>query len=291
MPKNRRQFLQLASGVAAVAAGLSIGGGAAAAISDAEAARRALLSYFAGLGYHEQPPLELITGHPFNGGLRYDETVADAVAGKTMRRQVCGRVEDIAKKDTPGVLAGFSIVAFRNETPNFDGELLVVALDYLVRRAGLPPSRLVLVSTEWIAAYRTHHERFGITVEQVVQRTSAEAMAAGDGSGFFAPKGHPLAPQIPTVSIHYVTDGAASAGRSHPVSGAIELGEFSLRAGPRRDLAVEEGAFGLERLMMAQGKPVPSFAQSRATLVAMLASEAKRRGVPLPEAYRTFKAA
>ena len=291
MSKNRRQFLQLASGVAAVAAGVSIGGGAAAAISDAEAERRALLSYFAGFGYHEQPSLELITGHPFNGGLRYDETAADVVAGKTMRQQRCGRVEDIAKKDTPGVLAGFSIVAVRDDAPGFDGELLVIVLDYLVRRAGLPPSRLVLVSTEWIAAYRTHHERFGITVEQVIQRPSAEAMAAGDGSGFFAPKGHPLAPRIPTVSIHYVTDGAASAGRSHPVSGAIELGEVSLRAGPRRDMAVEVGALGLERLMMAQGKPVPSFAQSRQMLLAELAAEAKRRGMPLPEAHMAFKAA
>jgi len=291
MSKNRRQFLRLASGVPAVAAGLSVGAGAAAAaIGDAEAERRALLSHFAGLGYRKQPGLDLITGHPSNGGLRYDETVANA-AGKTMRQQFCGRVEDIAKKDTPGVLAGFTIVGFRNDAPNLDGELLVMTLDYLVRRAGLPPSRLVLVSTEWIAAYRSHHERFGIAAEQVVQRASAEATAAGDGSGFFAPKGHPLAPQIPTVSIHYVIDGAGSAGRSHPVSGAIELGEVSLRAGPRRDVAAEVAALGLERLLMAQGKAGPSFAQSRHALMTAMVMEAKRRGVALPEAYQAFKAA
>lgn len=293
MATNRRHFLRLASGLTAAAAGLGLGAGGAMAaetLSDAEAERRALLSHFAGLGYRELPGLDLITGHAFNGGLRYDDTIAETAAGKTMRLQFCGRVEDIARKGTPGVLAGFNIIAFRSETPNFDGELLVLALDYLVRRAGLPPARLVLVSTEWVAAYRTHHERFGIAVEQVVQRASSEAMAMGDGSGFFAPKGHPLAPQTPTVSIHYLTDAAAGAGRSHPVTGAIELGEITLRAGPRRDRVVEEGAFGLERLMMAQGKPVPSFDESRQALLAALAAEAKRRGVPLPDAHNAFKA-
>lgn len=292
MSKNRRQFLQLASGVAAVAAGLSISAGAATtAISDVEAEQRALLSHLASLGHREQPGLDLITGHPFNGGLRYDETVAKAAPGKTMCRQFCGRVEDIAKKGMPGVLAGFTIVGFRDDAPAFDGELLVMTLDYLVRRAGLPSSRLVLVSTEWIAAYRSHHERFGISVEQVVQRDSANAMAVGDGSGFFAPKGHPLAPKIPTVSIHYVIDGGPSAGRRYPVTGAIELGEVSLRAGPRRDVVAEVGGLGLERLLMAHGKPAPSFAQSRRRLMAAMAMEAKRRGVPLPEAYRAFKKA
>jgi hypothetical protein len=256
-----------------------------------EAERRALLSHLASLGHREQPGLDLITGQPFNGGLRYDETVAKAAPGKTMCRQFCGRVEDIAKKGTPGVLAGFTIVGFRNDAPTFDGELLVMTLDYLVRRAGLPPSQLVLVSTEWIAAYRSHHERFGISVEQVVQRDSADAMAAGDGSGFFAPKGHPLAPKIPTVSIHYVIDGGASTGRRYPVAGAIELGEVSLRAGPRRDVVAEVGGLGLERLLMAHGKPAPSFAQSQRRLMAAMAMEAKRCGVPLPEAYQAFKMA
>ena len=122
-------------------------------------------------------------------------------------------------------------------------------------------------------------------------RPVAEAMSVGDGSGYFNPKGHNLKPQAPTVSIHLVTDGGAASGRRYPLSGAIELAEISLRAGPKRDATFQEGAIGIDRLLMAQGKSVDDFERSRRKLLRALAEEAKRRGVPMPEAYETFKAA
>ena len=124
-----------------------------------------------------------------------------------------------------------------------------------------------------------------------MRRPLAEAMAAGDGSGYFSPKGHNLKPKMPTVSIHFITDGGPAGGRRYPLTGAIELAEFSLRVGPRRDSVVQEGAFGLERILMAQGKTVDDFEQSRRKLLRAIADEAKRRGVPKPDAFETFGAA
>ena len=250
-----------------------------------------LLGHFAGLGYFERPSLDLITLNEFNDGLRYDDTTGAPNAGKAMWLQTCGRVEDIATKGGPGVLAGFHMFALRNGSPAFEGELLNQVLAFLTRRAGLPPSRLVLVSTEWFAPYKAVLAPYGIAPDQVVLRPVAEAMAAGDGSGHFSPKGHNLMPQVPTVSIHFVTDGGPASGRRYPLSGAIELAEISLRAGPKRDMVSQESALGLDRLLMAQGKTVDDFDQSRRKLLRAISDEAKRRGVPVPEAYGTFEAA
>lgn len=295
MANNRRQFLRLASGLAVTATAMSLGGRAGMAASpstsDVEAGRRKLLSHFAGLGFSERPPLDLITLDGFNDGLRFDESATPIISGKSMSNQMCGRVEDIAKKGERGVLAGFHIFGLRNESPAFHGELLTHALDFLTRHAGLPPSRLVFVSTEWFEPYKPFLKRYGVAPAQVVQRSSVEAMAAGDGSGFFNPKGHAKNPQMPTVSIHYAIDDAAARGGVYPVAGTIELGEFSLRAGPKRDIAVEDGGFGLERLLTAQGKTVDDFEHSRQRLMAALLEESKRRGVPLPDAYGAFDAA
>ena len=264
---------------------------ASAAESTLEQGRRLLLGHFASLGYFERPPLDLITLDDFNDGLRYDRAIGSSRGGNVMWPQLCGRVEDIANKGQEGVLAGFHHFALRNSNPAFDGELLLQAVGFLVRQAGLPPSRLVFVSTEWFEPYKSIFGSHGIAMDQLIVRPLAEAEAAGDGSGFFKPDGHPMKPRLATVSIHFVTDDGPAGGRSYPLSGAIEIAELTLRAGPRRDAVVQDGSFGLERLLMAQGKAVGDFEESRRRLLRAIEQEAARRGVPLPEAHGTFAAA
>jgi len=83
----------------------------------------------------------------------------------------------------------------------------------LIVEQGLSRERMVLVSTEWFAPYRPRVAALGFAASQIVERPLEEALAARDGSGFYARAGHPSAPAIPTVFIHYALgDAVVSSG-------------------------------------------------------------------------------
>ncbi len=250
--------------------------------------------YFSGLGYKAIKEADLITGDSFNGGIRYDEGHdfhADAPNGEPNRWYVfqdCARVEDIAKRNQLGVLAYFHIIGCTNNTPTFRGEVLEQVVRYLVGPANLKPERFVVVGTERGEPFLSQLEPFGIKREQVVFRQLEEARSAGDGSGYFKPDGNPMGQEFHTLSFHYAPEGSdIPSERVYPLPGYLEIGEFAFE--PRHDVRKESEAFGLgvERLFMARGKS-GSFERTRKLLLHKLKTEAKRREIPLPQAYHDF---
>lgn len=252
--------------------------------------------YLSGLGYKAIKEADLITGDSFNGGIRYDEGHdyhADAPNGEPNRWHVfqdCARVEDIAKRNDLGVLAYFHIIGCTNNEPAHRGEVLEQVVRYLVGPANLKPERFVLVATERGDGYLKQLEPFGFKRDQVVFREFDEARNAGDGSGYFKPDGHPMGQELHTLSFHYAPEGSdIPAERVYPLPGYLEIGEFLFD--PQHDASKESEAFGLgvERLFMAQGQS-GSFERTRELLLHKLETEAKRREIPLPQAYHDFSA-
>lgn len=78
---------------------------------------------------------------------------------------------------------------------------------------------------------------------------------------------------------------------SPSLPGFIELGEIMIHEEAPEIEDVQIAAFGLERISMAMGSPVESFAQSRDLALTALEEEAKRRNIPLPPAYEKLKSA
>ncbi|MEM7393751.1 MAG: hypothetical protein AAF492_15525, partial [Verrucomicrobiota bacterium] len=196
-----------------------------------------------------------------------------------------------AKKHEPGVLAYFHVLAFKDNAPAYPGALLGQSLEFLVRKAGFKPDRLLLVSTEEFRPYLKQLEPFGIGQEQVVLRPLSEAREAGDGSGFFSPKGYPDTPKILTASFHYIpNDQPIPKEVGYPPAGYFEIGEFAFKDEEAPTSKAEVALFGVERMTMAQGKTAGDFESSRKRLLKKLRDEAKRTGVDLPQAYKDFAA-
>ena len=287
MKKTRRDILRLFSWIFAlpVLSGLSTRGLAAAVnITRQEVAASV---FFKTLGFHQLPAVDLITDSEFNDGLRFDESLADAPTGKTFRIQNCGRIEDLAEKGTLGVLPYFHIFAVNIEKPAFRGELLTQIMSYLISQAKLDPGRLLLVSTNRFQPYLQQLQPFGINASQFIERDYAEAIAAGDGSGFFNPPGHPHVNGAHSVSIHYASD-ASTMGKpqQYPLPGFLELGEIGIDAEPGEIIQSESAGLGVERILMAQGIAVDDFPTSQQKALAAIKSESELRGVPLPKAYQ-----
>jgi hypothetical protein len=283
---SRRQFL---GGTGAVASCLALGRpGPASAAPDASAG---FARYFEALGYEPVAAHPLITLEPFNGGLRYDEMPRHKVAPtRRVYVQPCSRLDDIVKRGQPATLAYFHILALANIEPIAHEELLTQFLGFLVDRVGLAPQRLALVSTSRFEPYRPHLEAFGLAPQQLVLRSIEEAVRERDGSGFFGPQDHPASPEAWTASFHYALRGEAPSELLHPLPGHLELGEIVFAAGADAGTPVQEGGFGIERLLAARGEPVPSFEQSRKELLAALEAEARSRGASLPPGYEIFSA-
>ncbi len=282
MTIDRRTLLRLsAAGAAALATGGRIAFAAPGPIDEVQASA---LGYFGKHGFTELPPLSMITGEAFNGGLRFDETDSDSPSEPTIRLQPAARVEDIANRSEPGVLALFNIIGLRDPDPE-DGTLLSRVMDFLTNVRDLDPGRMLFVSTELL---RPHVGRVdGVSGDQVIERPMDEAKAAGDGSGFFAPAGHPLQPAYPTASIHYPLPGIEpDPSPTYPPEGYIEIAEVGL---PSPDGAGDTGAgIGLERLAMAEGEDVPDFEKTLLNLLRVIEDEAERIGKPLPDGYTKF---
>ena len=243
--------------------------------------------YFQDQGYELLPPHSLITEESFNGGIRYDELPPPTVSGRTIRLQGCARLEDIPRRGEPGVLPKFHILAYRNTQPAYPGEVLHQVLDCLVNGSGLNPHRLIFVSTDRFDPYRLYLDDFDIGPHQVVIRPWEEAVAAGDGSGYFRPPEHPHATGMATVSLHYPLPGTPlESEHFYPLVGYLELGEVSLPADAGGPI---EGGLGVERIAIAGDNVVDTYEEALVVLVNELEAEAAERGIPLPAGYQQFK--
>jgi hypothetical protein len=105
----------------------------------------------------------------------------------------------------------------------------------------------------------------GLDPSRVTYRPHAEALAAGDGSGwFFDPRNNV---GFPTVSIEFTRGGLT-----------LELGEVT-RSG---------FAIGTERVQWAMTGAIPTWNQVLPTLLARIRAEAHRAHVQLPAGYGQF---
>lgn len=283
MDLTRRRLLHLS---AASATMLATGGDLAwAGPAPADEVRENALRYFGQLGFAPLPPLDMITGATFNDGLRYDDTRPDPPTAPSLVVQTAARIDDIAEKDQPGVLAAFNIFAVSQPDPSKPETLLASILDFLTSERKLDLDRMLFVSTE---RFRPLVARIdGVDAERVFERDLDEAMQAGDGSGFFAPKGHPWAPSGATVGIYYQLPGAdAGAELSYPPAGFIEIAEVGIETFGGGQPQV--GGFGLERVAMAEGEEIPDFEETKLNLLRIIEDEARRTGKDLPPGYTKF---
>lgn len=259
----------------------------AESISDLSRLESDITHHFEGLGYKSLPPLDLITGDTFNGGLRFDESFeGDYPAGNSMRIQDCVRVDDVSLEGEAGVLAYFHIFILNQQAAAYQGELFSQLLGYLIDDVGLDAGKLVVVSTDKFLPYRPQLKKHGISAAQFVERSEKEARASGDGSGYFAPKGHPYVSGYDTASIHYPMSAATPASAStYPLKGYLELGEVILTDTSTQPIPAESGGLGLERVLMAAGKSTDDFETSRKRAQTAIQDESARRKVALPSGY------
>ena len=245
-------------------------------------------SFFSGRGFAEAPPLAMLTGVEFNGGLRYDETRSEPLAGPAMTVQTAARVDDIEERTQPGVLAAFTIFGISHPQPVEPTLLVAAIVDFLIDERRLDPDRhAVRLDRAVPAAGRPARPR------RCRLRSSSgrfeEARAMGDGSGVFAPAGHPLAPRIASVGVYHRLPGIRRA-RWWPIHRkAISRLPRSASRRYEGDHDVPLGAaIGLERVAMAEGNAVPDFEETRLNLLRVIEDEARRTGKDLPPGYAKF---
>lgn len=242
--------------------------------------------YFEALGYRRIESMPLITGYEFNGGVCYDDTRPEAPTGLTVFEQPCCRVEDLVVPARPGVLAGFTICQVRASRPAYRGELVEQTLAFLNTEAGLDPARLVIVTTDAFEGLERFAEQRGVGGQQIVTREIEEAVAAGDGSGYFAPKGHPYDPRMWTAGVYYAPEAQDfGSPLSYPLDGFLEIGEIVLSRSDQSDDRSEMASLGIERLGMARGDGRYSFQESVQAAIAMIDKEASANQIERPTAY------
>lgn len=282
MELDRRHFVGLA---AAGGLGLLLPGGsssAQAATPDAVQFR----NHFAGEGAAILDPLPLVTGNGFNGGLRYDDTRAFYPDGISACVQPSCRVEDAAKAGAPGVLALFHIAVLNLPVSAGPAEAIRHLMRFAVETEKLDPEKFVFVSTEVFEPHFTNDPL--LQKGRFVQRALEEARAAGDGSGFFSPDGHPDTDGFNSVSVHYPIGERTDGPLAYPLSGFLEIGEISLADAASGSAGTVGGGFGLERLALASGRQAPDYAQSRARLFDLVKQDAAATGSALPEGLKAF---
>jgi len=281
---TRRRLIQLSSvGFAALAASKH---GVLAAATRTDEVRDNALRFFGGRNFVEMPPLGMITDATFNGGLRYDETRPDPPAAPAVTVQTAARIDDIAEKGRPGVLAAFTLFGIGIPAQAGSETVLSHVMDFLVGERNLDPRRMLFVSTEQFRPLVGQID--GVPADLFFERTLEEAMAAGDGSGFFAPAGHPHSPSCATVGVYYRIPGVPEATeRSYPPEGYMEIAEVGIA--PSSDPnGPQLGGIGVERVAMAEGEEVPDFEETKLNLLRIIEDEAARTGKDLPPGYTKF---
>ncbi|WP_299472932.1 hypothetical protein [uncultured Roseibium sp.] len=278
MELDRRRLMSLA---AAGSLGMMLPGPSANA---AATSSTGFIQHFSNQGVQVLDPLPLITGVGFNGGLRYDDTRPSYPDASSMCVQPACRIEDGGKSSEPGVLALFHIMVLNLPGGAGPGDALGQLLGYLMDSVKIDPDKLVFVSTQVFDPYFNAEPL--LQKGRFVKRDLSEAQAAGDGSGFFAPAGHPDTKGFATVSIHYPIGAGTTGELSYPLPGYLEIGEISL-AEPSSGGGVG-GGLGLERLAMAMGAAAPTFSESRVTLFEKVGQEASKTGAEFPIGLEAF---
>ncbi|MEO0980869.1 MAG: hypothetical protein AAFY24_26660, partial [Pseudomonadota bacterium] len=157
---------------------------------------------------------------------------------------------------------------------------------FAVETEKINPEKFVFVSTEVFEPHFTSDPL--LQKGRFVKRDLEEARAAGDGSGFFSPDGHPDTNGFNSVSIHYPIGGGSEGTLAYPLSGFLEIGEISLAEAGSGTGGTVGGGFGLERLALASGRQAPDYTQSRANLFALAQQETASSGNALPEGLKAF---
>lgn len=220
-------------------------------------------------GYVAVSPAPLLTGHPFNGGLRYDD-IAATVGDSQYIKQQCARVEDAGKKGTPGTLPLFTIIGLNTSTPALARTASNLFLEYLTKVVQLDPARLRVTTTDNSAVFFPLLAKWGITAKQIRIRQWQEAVTAGSGSGYFAPDGHPDGASAPSYSLEYVM----------PNGSEIEIAEIT--HDPAGISGRSSGGIGVERVEMARtGQPI-AWADRLALFNRLVNEESSKTNVMLP---------
>lgn len=237
--------------------------------------RKEAIQFFLHKGYRDIGELPLVTNEAFNGGLRYDDDMR-GVAGATFRVQHCSRVEDLRGKGKRGVLPFFTMFAASAPAaakPEFFSDVFA----FLIDRQHLDPKKMTVTTTRLAKAHFPLFKQWGIPERQMRQREVEEAQSRGDGSGFFAPKGHPRCPGFPSFSIQY----------QFPDGGEIEIAEVIFPGQKSEDPQAGVG-IGLERLAMAKGLEAPTWAEALQKMHAHIVREIKERGGDVPQGYKSL---
>lgn len=277
---DRRQLMSLS---VAGAAGFFLPGSKALALDDMA---NAFLDHFSAQGFEALEPLSLLTDFGFNGGLRFDDTRPDYPDGPSTCVQPACRIDDIGKAGEPGVLALFNIMVVNMPDPSRTRDVAERLIEFAVEKGELDPEQLVFVSTDLFEPYL--NDSALMQKGRFVRRDLNEAMSVGDGSGYFAPAGHPQTPGFPTVGLYYPSEGGTSGELSYPLSGYLEIGEIALADQQAARPGPVGGGFGLERLAMAAGKPAPDFTESRVAFLELARQEAEQSGKALPPGYEAY---
>ena len=271
----RRTFMTLASylGLGAVSSGLA--GSARAegppkplAGLNPETRRTAteFIRYLNKRGYQPVAALPLVTGHPFNGGLQYDDS--EVLKPLHYVVQPASRIDDVTQSSRPGVLPLFHIIASANARDEV-GDSFDLILDYLVNVVGLDRKRLRLTGTEKARPLFPMLARYGIKESQIRLVDWQEARRKGEGSGYFEPKGHPRSPSFDTVSIEYIlTDG-----------NELEIAEIGIIAPPHGF------GVGVERLTIARQNKLIHWKDVLPAFRRAVEQDARRQGLALPSGY------
>lgn len=282
MELDRRHFVSLA---AAGAAGSLLPPASSSARAETPDAAE-FFDHFAAKGAAILDPLPLLTDESFNGGLRYDDTRPSYPDGMSVCVQPSCRVEDAAKAGDPGVLALFHIAVLNLPASAGARETIAQLMRFAVETEKLDPEKFVFVSTEVFEPHFTSDPL--LQKGRFVKRDLEEARAAGDGSGYFSPDGHPDTNGFNSVSIHYPVASGSEGALAYPLSGFLEIGEISLADAASGSAGTVGGGFGLERLALASGRLAPDFAESRARLFELAKQQAAAEGTALPQGLKAF---
>ncbi len=274
MSITRRKLILGTAAMGAASAAMRSGLAADTAPSAAKAftvedTKAKLVQVYASKGSKPVKAVSIISGHQFNGGLNFDERMP-AVTQPAYVFQPSARVEDVAKKNNPGTLPIFTIFKSSVKKSTSLADRLKLNIEVLTIEFGLKPELLKVTSTEMVRPHSKIFLNYGIAETQIRLRPVEQAKSAGDGSGWFAPAGHPHVNGHATFSFEY----------KMPDGSELEIAEV--------DLDTMYSATGVERLTMARNNAyftwndyLPAFKQA-------VEADARNNKKKLPPGYYTI---
>lgn len=275
MKLTRRDFVKTSSAIAAAAALSGMGGEPEAACARSpltvDEVRRAGVQWFSQHGYTQVKPVSLLSGHSFNGGLTYDESLAPT-SRAIFVVQPCARVEDASKRQAAGNLPLFEMLGFLPAKDATAQPGTALLFGFLTKSAGLDATRLRITTTELARPLLPEIAKLGIQTSQVRIRPVDAAKRDGAGSGWYAPKGHPTGHAYATLSVEYVLSSGVE----------IEIAEIATDAASP---LAGGGGIGLARVAMAHNDRLVTWQQALPQFKKAVEEAARHDQKPLPSGY------